>query len=38
MLYLEIKATSMNSVKGKIIKICVIVLMRMTNLQCSIEI
>ena len=37
MLYLEVKATSMNSVKGKIITKCVI-LMSMTNLQCNIEI
>ena len=37
MLYLEVKATSMNSLKGKIITKCVI-LMSMTNLRCSIEI
>ena len=33
----EVKATSMNLVKGKIITKCVI-LMSMTYLQCSIEI
>ena len=37
MLYPEVKATEMNSVKGKIITKCVI-LMSMTYLQCSIEI
>ena len=37
MLYLEVKAISMNLVKETMITKCVI-LMRMTYLQCSIEI